>query len=154
MTDPENARTLGDCRRFAGEYLSEHGIEEAKTDEWILFSEITGMKRSEYYLRQHEEMDPQMRERFFELIRRRADHIPVQYLLGEAWCYGNTFTVNEHVLIPRQDTEILIAEAAKRINISRIIARKQTITRPATQPKQSKKQSFYRAAAHTMNQRW
>jgi release factor glutamine methyltransferase len=115
MTDQEDARTLGDCRRFAGEYLSEHGIEEAKTDEWILFSEITGMKRSEYYLRQHEEMDPQMRERFFELIRRRADHIPVQYLLGEAWCYGNTFTVNEHVLIPRQDTEILIAEAAKRI---------------------------------------
>jgi release factor glutamine methyltransferase len=115
MTDTEKAQSLGECRNAAGEYLSEHGIEDAGTDAWILFSEITGLKRSEYFIRQQEEMDPALRKRFFELVRKRAEHIPVQYLLGKAWCYGNTFTVNEHVLIPRQDTEILIEEAAKRI---------------------------------------
>lgn len=115
MTDPENARTFGECRGAAASLLSGCGIEDARSDAWILFSEVTGMERSEYYLRQQEEMDPEKRSRFFELVKKRADHMPVQYLLGKAWCYGNTFVVNEHVLIPRQDTEILIEEAAKRI---------------------------------------
>lgn len=116
MTETEEARTFGECRSAAAAYLTEQGIEEAKTDVWILFSEITGMSRSNYYLRQQEEMVPELRERFFDLVRRRADRVPVQYLLGKAWCYGNTFAVSEDVLIPRQDTEILIEEAAKRIH--------------------------------------
>lgn len=115
MDGTEELRTLTECRNAAADYLKKHGIEEAKNDAWILFSEITGMTRSGYYLHQQDHMDEEKRRRFFDLVKRRAEHVPVQYLLGKAWCYGNTFYVDENVLIPRLDTEVLIEEAAKRI---------------------------------------
>lgn len=52
---------------------------------------------------------------FLALIARRAERIPLQQLTGEQFFCGLSFLVNEHVLIPRQDTEILVEEAAKRL---------------------------------------
>ena len=49
------------------------------------------------------------------LLEKRARRIPVQYLTGEQSFCGLSFRVNRHVLIPRQDTEILVEEAAKRL---------------------------------------
>ena len=45
--------------------------------------------------------------RALEMARRRAEHYPLQYLLGEWDFYGRRFAVGEGVLIPRQDTELL-----------------------------------------------
>ena len=47
---------------------------------------------------------------FLQLIEKRAVHIPLQHLTGEQNFMGLDFLVNEHVLIPRQDTEILVEE--------------------------------------------
>ena len=47
---------------------------------------------------------------FLQLIEKRAAHIPLQHLTGEQNFMGLDFLVNEHVLIPRQDTEILVEE--------------------------------------------
>ena len=49
-----------------------------------------------------------------ELVSRRKQRIPLQHLTGEQEFYGYPFYVNEHVLIPRQDTEVLVEEALKR----------------------------------------
>lgn len=45
---------------------------------------------------------------FNELINARANHFPLQYILGETYFCGLRFNVNREVLIPRQDTEILV----------------------------------------------
>ncbi len=60
-------------------------------------------------------MDPETEEKYMELIRRRAERIPLQHITGVQEFMGYTFKVNPHVLIPRQDTETLVTEAAKTI---------------------------------------
>lgn len=52
--------------------------------------------------------DPAAKQRFDELITRRADGMPIAYLLGEREFYGRSFLVDPAVLIPRPETELLI----------------------------------------------
>jgi tetratricopeptide (TPR) repeat protein len=51
--------------------------------------------------------------KYCECVKRRANRIPLQHITGEQEFMGYTFKVNEHVLIPRQDTEVLVEEALK-----------------------------------------
>ena len=53
---------------------------------------------------------------YFDLISKRMKHIPLQHLTGEQDFMGLTFTVNEHVLIPRQDTECLVEIVLKHLH--------------------------------------
>ncbi len=50
-----------------------------------------------------------------EAVARRLTHMPLQYILGVWEFYGYRFAVNEHCLIPRPDTEILVEEAIRRL---------------------------------------
>lgn len=53
--------------------------------------------------------------RYLQLLARRGERIPLAYLCGEASFMGLTFAVNEAVLIPRQDTELLVEEAMQQM---------------------------------------
>ena len=91
--------------------LQEAQISEASHDAWLLFSYITEMERSAYFL--HKQDSPSLQEikRFQEIIQKRSQHIPLQHLTGEQEFMGLPFCVNDKVLIPRQDTEILVEKA-------------------------------------------
>lgn len=108
-------RSMKDWLEYGVGFLEAHQISEAKTDAWMLMEYTANINRSFYYMHMHEPMDAGDAEDYAMLIHRRAEHIPVQYLLGEAWFYGRSFRVNESVLIPRQDTEVLVEEALKRL---------------------------------------
>ena len=69
-----------------------------------------------YYLKQGETAEEQAAERYFDCISRRAQRIPLQHITGEQEFMGLPFIVNEHVLIPRQDTEILVEEALSHLS--------------------------------------
>lgn len=75
-----------------------------------LLRAVFGVSRTDILLGREVELDEGRRERLAELVSRRLQHEPLQYLLGEWDFYGRTFAVGEGVLIPRADTETL-AEA-------------------------------------------
>ena len=95
--------------------LKAAGIPEPESDSWILLEHVTGMTRTRYYVDGFERMPKNEEDRFFELVSCRKTRIPVQHLTGVQEFMGYEFAVNEHVLVPRQDTEILVEEAEKRL---------------------------------------
>lgn len=97
------------------ERFKEAGIEEDRSDAWILFSAASGLDRGSYILEQREEMPEEKRLRLENFAEKRLQRIPVQHILGEQEFFGLPFYVNEDVLIPRQDTEILVEKALEKI---------------------------------------
>ena len=61
---------------------------------------------------------PDELERFRGLCRQRLEGRPVQYILGEQWFYGLSFSVDERVLIPRPETELLVEHALASLGFS------------------------------------
>ena len=99
-----------------GEYqLSKAFCMDPKIDAQELYCYLTGLDKVSHFLKAEEEVDPETEEKYMELIRRRAERIPLQHITGVQEFMGYTFRVNPHVLIPRQDTETLVTEAAKTI---------------------------------------
>ena len=88
-------------------------IAEARLDAWYLLESITGVSRGLYILHRSDVMEPETVDAYQSLIAKRAERIPLQYILGEQEFMGISFLVNEHVLIPRQDTEILVEQVLK-----------------------------------------
>ena len=93
------------------------GITEADTDAWLLFSSCMGLNRTEYLMRSDAVVPDDKAEEYLGKLKRRAGREPVQYIEETAPFMGFDFYVNENVLIPRMDTEILVSEAIKRARI-------------------------------------
>lgn len=98
----------------AGErILNNVGISDPRIDSWLLLEMACKIDRNFYYMHMDEEMTSEQIEEFKSLLKKRGEHIPLQYITGEQEFMGLTFHVNSHVLIPRQDTETLVEEALK-----------------------------------------
>lgn len=95
------------------QYLKERQIEDGNLDAWLLLEHVCGISRSWYFVHEDEEVPKEQAEQYQKLLVQRGERIPLQQLTHEAYFYGMKFYVNEHVLIPRQDTEILIEEVLK-----------------------------------------
>ena len=80
-------------------------------DAWYLMEEMLHVSRTRYLMEPSKEVSPEDEMLYKKQIARRAEHIPLQHLTGEQEFMGLAFKVNEHVLIPRQDTEVLVEEA-------------------------------------------
>ena len=93
--------------------LKKSGVAETEPDAWLLMEYVFDIDRTWYFLHQEEEAGEEKAEQYARLLEKRAQHIPLQQLTCQAWFYGLKFYVNEHVLIPRQDTEILVEEVLK-----------------------------------------
>lgn len=96
--------------------LADAGITDAEYDSFALLEYITGMDRTAYILNGSKSVPEDTAERYDAAIDRRSSHIPLQHITGQAWFYGRGFNVNSDVLVPRQDTEVLVSEALKVIN--------------------------------------
>lgn len=90
--------------------LKQAGIEEATLDAWYLLEYVTGMSRAKYYMSLEKELQQERWERYQAYIAKRVINIPLQHITGKQEFMGLEFEVNEHVLIPRQDTEVLVEE--------------------------------------------
>lgn len=90
--------------------------DEYELDAWYLFEHATGITRHEYLLDSMITVSDEKCNAFRKYISRRSEHIPLQHIVGTQWFMGLEFNVNEHVLIPRQDTEVLVEETLKLLN--------------------------------------
>lgn len=93
--------------------LFKAGINDADLDAWILFEKICGLSKTEYFEKMLNEVPEENISDYFKAIEKRITHYPLQYIIGEWDFMGLTFMVNENVLIPRQDTEVLVEKAIK-----------------------------------------
>ena len=105
--------TLKESLQTARDILKGNGIADADVDAWYLLAHVMGINRAEYLLHREEAIPADTAVRFRELVQLRAKHIPLQHLTGSQEFMGLDFAVNENVLIPRQDTEILVEEVIK-----------------------------------------
>lgn len=93
--------------------LKEAQIGEAQLDARILLEEVCGTDHNTLLCHGDREVSEAEEEQYRKALEQRAVHVPLQHLLGYQDFMGLRFQVNEHVLIPRQDTEILVEEAMR-----------------------------------------
>lgn len=105
--------TLEEVLNKGKEILKEAEVLDYELDAWYLMEYVCKMEKSQYYLKGREEMEPEKWQEYEVLLRKRAEHIPLQYITGSQEFMGLEFKVNSQVLIPRQDTETLVEEALK-----------------------------------------
>lgn len=108
--------TYRECYEQGCRTLQAAGIEEAALDARLLLEAVRGTDRNDLLVHGEQPVAPEAEEKYLNWIRQRAEHIPLQQLTGEQGFMGLTFSVNEHVLIPRQDTEILVEEVLKELH--------------------------------------
>ena len=89
--------------------LLEKGIENARYDADLLLAEVLGMlRRDRLYLDLGRNLSKVEEADYREVIIRRAEHEPLQYILKRQEFMGLSFSIDERVLIPRADSEILV----------------------------------------------
>lgn len=108
--------TYRECYEKGCHILNEAGIEESTLDARLLLEAVCGTDRNDLLVHGEQPVEPETEEKYFGWIGKRAGRIPLQQLTGEQDFMGLTFTVNENVLIPRQDTEILVEEVLKELH--------------------------------------
>lgn len=105
--------TIRQAVNWGAEKLRDNNVDNAEYDSFELLSSINGMTRTFYFINGDNKLSEKDFSLFKEYIEKRASHKPLQHILGKAYFYGYEFVVNENVLIPRQDTEILVSEVIK-----------------------------------------
>lgn len=101
-------RTLRQLVKAGEVRLTENGIENSVMEARVLLEHVCHFDWAQYLLQVDTEADPQEERMYMEAVERRCSRYPLQYILGTAGFMGLEFMVNEAVLIPRQDTEVLV----------------------------------------------
>jgi len=97
-----------DLINWAESYFKEKGLENPRREiEWLLRS-VLNCNRMEVYLRFEEPLSSEQLNTLRSFVKRRLKREPLQYITGSCSFYGREYLVNEHVFIPRPETERLI----------------------------------------------
>lgn len=107
------SKTYKDWYQWGQQELLTVGIEEAALDARLLLEYICRTDRNTLLVHGDRSLSPFEEQMYQNSIATRKNRIPLQHITGEQEFMGLTFRVNENVLIPRQDTEILVEEALR-----------------------------------------
>ena len=96
--------------------LTEAAIAEAALDARLLLEYVCKTDRNTLLAHGDREVTGEEQAQYLERIARRAAHVPLQHITGEQEFMGLTFAVNNKVLVPRQDTEVLVEEVMRNLH--------------------------------------
>lgn len=108
--------TYEELYREGAQTLQNAGINEYSLDARLLLEMVCGTDRNDLLVHGDRPVEEKQISNYHLLIQQRAKRIPLQHLTGVQNFMGLDFKVNEHVLIPRQDTEILVEEVLKNLH--------------------------------------
>ncbi len=105
--------TYQELYQWGMDRLRQRDIQEAGLEARLLLEWCCGTDRNTLLVHGDRKISAEEYSRYQACIAKRTSHMPLQYITGEQEFMGLTFTVNKDVLIPRQDTEILVEEAMR-----------------------------------------
>lgn len=105
--------TVGRLLDWTTGHLKNKGVESPRLESEVLLAHALGCRRIDLYARYLEDATEAQRQRFRELIQQRLTGQPVAYLVGRREFFSLEFEVTPAVLIPRADTETLVAECLR-----------------------------------------
>lgn len=108
MATTEEPWTIGRLLTWTVDYLGKHGAENPRLDAEVLLAHARSCKRIDLYAAYGETASDDLRAKFRDLVKRRAEGTPVAYLVGHREFYSLDFEVTPDVLVPRPETELLV----------------------------------------------
>ena len=93
--------------------LSRAGVDDPSGDASLIMESVLGCTHTQLIVRMREDISDELRARAVGMARRRATGEPIQYVLGRWSFMGRDYCVGEGVLIPRDDTEVVVRSAAE-----------------------------------------
>jgi release factor glutamine methyltransferase len=116
MADPQASWTILAILRWTADYFRRKGVSEPRAAAEILLAHTLGVSRLDLYLRYDQPLNPEELACFKALVVRRRDGEPVAYLTGHREFWSLDIQVTPGVLIPRPETETLVAAALEAAN--------------------------------------
>lgn len=114
MANQQETWTILKVLEWTKGYLAEKGVENARLEaEWLLCA-VLDLDRVALYVNFDKPLSAAELAAYRAMVGRRAKREPLQYILGSQEFMGLDFEVTPGVLIPRHDTEVLVAEGVKR----------------------------------------
>jgi release factor glutamine methyltransferase len=95
----------------AASVLERAGVEDARLTAEVLLAKAIGRSRAGMLARLEDALDAAQAAYFQEWVARAADHEPLAYLTGEREFFGLALRITPDVLVPRPETELLVARA-------------------------------------------
>ncbi|MDO8956569.1 MAG: peptide chain release factor N(5)-glutamine methyltransferase [Deltaproteobacteria bacterium] len=108
---PQDTWTILKLIRWTDERFKKEGLTSPRLDAEVLLAESLGMDRVGLYTHFDQPLQPRELTRFKKRIQRRLAREPLAYIVGKREFWSLTFKVTADVLIPRPETEVLVAEA-------------------------------------------
>jgi len=100
--------------QFVAERLNQAGIDDASREATIVLQHVTHQPPAEFFANLQRMLLPEEREHVEQILSRRLEREPLQYILKSACFYGRDFHVDARVLIPRPETELLVEHVLTR----------------------------------------
>lgn len=107
--------TIGRLLTWTTDYLKQHGADSPRLDAEVLLAHVRGCPRIQLYANFEEVASDDLRTAFRELVKKRAEGMPVAYLVGKREFFSLDFKVTPDVLIPRPETEHVVMALLDRI---------------------------------------